>query len=90
VLVLPSTVLGRRRGEVGAEVEQVGLEEEYALHERGLLHLPKRGDGSTEDGVQLVYLAVGLHALVILADALAAEEAGLTAVTGAGVDLHGC
>ena len=43
---------------------------------------------SAEPRVQLVDVAVGVHARIGLADARAVEEAGLARVAGLGVDFH--
>ena len=73
------------RGEVAADGEQVPL---HRLEQR-VEQLDRRGGARHADGrVELVHVAVGGDARVVLRDAAAAEEAGLAVVAGPGVDLH--
>ena len=46
------------------------------------------GAGEAEHGVEFVDVAVGFDTRIALRDAAAAEQAGVTGVAGAGIDLH--
>ena len=73
------------RGEQRADGEQVALDG----HEH-LVDARHRLDGArdAEDGVELVDVAVGLDARIVLRDAAAAEEPRVAGVAGLRVDLH--
>jgi len=74
-----------RVGHHGAHGKQVPLELfEHAAN----LGIHAFGTGKPEPGVQLIHLAVGVHAGVGLADASAIEQAGFALVSGLRIDLH--
>ena len=78
-------LLGVGRGEMPADGEEVALDR----LEQGVLECHRcRGADEADDGVELVNVAVGGDADVVLGDAAAAEEAGVAGVAGPGVDLH--
>jgi ferredoxin/flavodoxin---NADP+ reductase len=78
-------LVGMRRREQRADGEQVALDRDEHLidpwhHLDGARH--------SENGVQLIDVAVGFDARVVLADAAAPEEARVAGVAGLGVDLR--
>ena len=84
LLELLAVLLGVRRGEQGADGEQVALDRrEDLVDARHHLDGARRAD----HGVELVDVAVRLDARVVLLDAAAAEESGAPVVAGLGVDL---
>src|SRR5688500_15633202 len=72
-------------GEVGPEDEQLGLQ---AFQGSGDLDIGAVGHADPQQGVQLIHLAVGADAGVVLHHALTPEQAGLALVAGPGVDPH--
>src|SRR6266480_7836754 len=74
-----------RRGEIRADVEQVGLNAIQLGVDCGI-QLTRSTE--TQNGVELVDRAVGFYPRIVLGDAAAAEERGLAFVAGPSVDLH--
>jgi len=77
---------GRDCGELGAHVEELGLDrsQRFAQPTFGI-----QCAGRAERGVQLVHAAVGLDARRGFRHATRAQKARRSVVAGAGVDLHG-
>ncbi len=81
-----ATPLGRAgRGEVRADREEIGLDPGDHLRDR---RVADRRERPAEHGVQLVDLAVGVHARVGFRHARVVEERCLAGVAGLCVDLH--
>jgi hypothetical protein len=71
-------------GEFAAEIEEVGLDDGEPASEVVVF---EDGGGDAEERVEFIDGAVGLDADVVFGDARSTEEAGLSFVAGAGVDL---
>src|SRR5690606_4167442 len=76
----------RRRGELGAELEELVLDAGQAGAELRRGPLLRRAE--PEDGVELVDRPVGLDPEIVLAHAYPRQEVGLPTVAALGIDLH--
>ena len=86
LLELLLDLLGVRCRKQGAEREEVALDgDEHLVDARHHLHRACH----PENRVELIDVAVGLDARMILRNAPATEEPGITLVARLGVDLHG-
>ena len=83
-LVALDALLDVGGGEFAADVEEVGLDDGEPARE---VFVFGYGGGDAEERVEFVDGAVGLDADVVFGDARSTEEAGLSIVAGAGVDL---
>src|SRR3982751_1093972 len=78
-------LVGMRRGEQRPDGKKVALNrDQYFIDARHHLHRARH----SENGVELIDVAVGFHARVVLSDAAAPEETRVTGVAGLGVDLR--